>query len=311
MGRFDFFSQTWEQAEAEQRAFVSSPAAQRPDARVITVLLSAALVLSFQYYALGWIQWVWLLDQIAWFWPGGGEELRGFLLSGENASLTQMSYWALGAAVLYAAVPLLLIKVVLRENVSDYGLRLQGALSGWWIYLLMYLAILPAVLWASRSPAFQEQYPFYRPPLGQPLWPRFWIWQACYALQFVALEFFFRGYMLHGLRRRFGGYAILVMMVPYCMIHFGKPLRETLGAIGAGLILGFMSLKTRSIWLGAALHIAVALTMDFASLAQQSQPVATGKVSVQRMVDLTAEDRREQETPDSKRRVSPPTPRDD
>jgi membrane protease YdiL (CAAX protease family) len=46
------------------------------------------------------------------------------------------------------------------------------------------------------------------------------------------------------------------------MIHFGKPIQETLGAIVAGILLGFMALKTRSIWLGAALHIAVAWTMD-------------------------------------------------
>ena len=61
---------------------------------------------------------------------------------------------------------------------------------------------------------------------------------------------------------RLGPYVIFVMTIPYCMIHFGKPIQETLGAIVAGILLGFMALKTRSIWLGAALHIAVAWTMD-------------------------------------------------
>ena len=41
---------------------------------------------------------------------------------------------------------------------------------------------------------------------------------------------------------------------------------ETFAAIIAGIVLGFMSLKTRSIWLGAAVHVAVALGMDFLSL---------------------------------------------
>jgi membrane protease YdiL (CAAX protease family) len=59
------------------------------------------------------------------------------------------------------------------------------------------------------------------------------------------------------------------MMVPYCMIHFTKPLPECCASIVAGLALGFMSLKTRSIWLGAALHISVALSMDFTSLWRQ------------------------------------------
>jgi membrane protease YdiL (CAAX protease family) len=56
------------------------------------------------------------------------------------------------------------------------------------------------------------------------------------------------------------------MTVPYCMIHFGKPMAETLAAIVAGIILGLMSLKTRSIWFGACLHVAVAMSMDFLSL---------------------------------------------
>ena len=75
--------------------------------------------------------------------------------------------------------------------------------------------------------------------------------------------------MLHGLRHRLGPYAIPVMTVPYCMIHFAKPLPETCAAIVAGLALGFMSLKTRSILLGAAIHVSVALSMDLASLWRQ------------------------------------------
>ena len=118
----------------------------------------------------------------------------------------------------------------------------------------------------SQTEAFQAKYPFYRLQPGEPFWPRLWIWEIAYICQFFALEFFFRGFMVHGLRQRFGIYAIFVMTVPYCMIHFGKPMTETLAAIGAGIILGLMSLKTRSIWLGACLHVAVAMSMDFLAL---------------------------------------------
>jgi len=84
--------------------------------------------------------------------------------------------------------------------------------------------------------------------------------------------------MLHGTRRHFGIYAIVAMTIPYCMIHYGKPLPETFGAIVAGIVLGFMSLKTRTIWLGAALHIAVAWGMDFASLLRTGK-IAFGEIS--------------------------------
>jgi hypothetical protein len=41
---------------------------------------------------------------------------------------------------------------------------------------------------------------------------------------------------------------------------------EALAAIVGGIALGTLSLKTRSIWWGAALHIAVAATMDLLAL---------------------------------------------
>ena len=91
-------------------------------------------------------------------------------------------------------------------------------------------------------------------------------WEVLYAAQFVSLEFFFRGFLLQGLRRALGSNAIFVMIVPYCMIHYGKPLPETLGAIGAGLILGTLAMRTRSIWGGVLIHIGVAMTMDVLAL---------------------------------------------
>ena len=43
--------------------------------------------------------------------------------------------------------------------------------------------------------------------------------------------------------------------------RIGKPMPETLGAVIAGVVLGTLSMRTRSIWGGALIHIAVAITM--------------------------------------------------
>ena len=129
--------------------------------------------------------------------------------------------------------------------------------------------MIPLILLASTTNSFQHKYPFYSPPFGESLWPNFIIWQCLYLLQFFALEFFFRGFMLHGIKKRFGFYSIWVMMIPYMMIHFQKPMPETIGAIFAGIILGALSLKSRSIWLGVAIHYSVAITMDLAALWQK------------------------------------------
>ena len=68
------------------------------------------------------------------------------------------------------------------------------------------------------------------------------------------------------LRSTFGYASIYVSLLPYCMIHFGKPLPEVLAALVAGLVLGHLSLASRSIWPGVALHIFAAATMDLAVL---------------------------------------------
>ena len=87
-----------------------------------------------------------------------------------------------------------------------------------------------------------------------------------YAVQFASLEFFFRGFLLHGLVRRLGYLSIFVMMGLYMMIHFQKPAAEAFAAVIAGFVLGTLALESRSIWGGAFSHVTVALSMDFLAL---------------------------------------------
>jgi membrane protease YdiL (CAAX protease family) len=166
--------------------------------------------------------------------------------------------------VCYLVVPAAWIKLVWRGRLSDYGFRLRGALDHAWIYVAIYSAILPVLVVASTTKSFQSTYPFYKEAGAS--WADLLAWESMYALQFMSLEFFFRGFMIQGLRARFGAATILVSVIPYCMIHFGKPFAETLGAIFAGLALGVLALLTRSIWLGVAIHVSVAVTMDLLAL---------------------------------------------
>jgi membrane protease YdiL (CAAX protease family) len=91
-----------------------------------------------------------------------------------------------------------------------------------------------------------------------------------YFLQFLGLEFFFRGWMLSALRRTLGASAIFAMSLPYCMIHYGKPYLETHGALVAGIVLGSLAMRTRSIYAGFLVHVTVAFSMDYLALARRS-----------------------------------------
>ena len=128
----------------------------------------------------------------------------------------------------------------------------------------------------ARLRDFYDDYVAYLDEGDFDSWLDLFVWEALYAAQFLSLEIFFRGFILHGLRRALGANAIFVMIVPYCMIHFGKPMPETLGAIGAGLILGTLAMRTRSIWGGVLIHIGVAMTMDVLAL-RGCPPLGSGR----------------------------------
>jgi len=185
-----------------------------------------------------------------------------------NSQLFHLSYWVLVLVTFYLIIPLFIIKILFKDKLSNYGLSPTGFFGNYKIYIIFFLFMIPLILLVSTTESFQLKYPFYD-PRDETLWPFFIIWQCLYLVQFFALEFFFRGFMLHGIKKRFGFYSIWIMMIPYMMIHFQKPMPETIGAIFAGLILGALSLKSRSIWLGIAIHYSVALTMDMVSLWQK------------------------------------------
>ncbi len=178
--------------------------------------------------------------------------------------LKGFAWWSGWRVLGYVIIPCIAIACLPGVRIRDFHVTLRGFVGHLWIYLLMFALILPAVIEASMTSTFRHTYPFYRMANRSAF--DLWSWEALYAAQFVSLEFFFRGFLLEGLRRTLGSNAIFVMIVPYCMIHYGKPLPETLGAIGAGVILGTLAMRTRSIWGGVLIHIGVAITMDMLAL---------------------------------------------
>jgi membrane protease YdiL (CAAX protease family) len=156
-------------------------------------------------------------------------------------------------------------KLCFREDsLLDMGLRTRGFLKHTWIYAACLAVIVPVVLLVSRQPDFGAYYPFYKQSSRS--FYDLLSWEAMYFAQFFGLEMFFRGFWLGALRRSFGSGAIFVMAVPYCMIHYGKPFLEANGAIVAGVFLGSLSMKTKSVYQGFLVHISVAALMDWLAL---------------------------------------------
>jgi uncharacterized protein len=182
------------------------------------------------------------------------------------AALAELAAWIFLRLIGFVVIPALAIRFILRRRVRDFGLgpaMLPGTGVG---YLALFALVVPCVLLAASRPEFTSYYPFYR--FAYASWAELAVWELLYASHFVALEFFFRGFWLTACRQSFGSAAVFVSAVPYCMIHFTKPLLEVVAALPAGIVLGLFSMRARAIWGGAALHVAVAWLMDALALAQ-------------------------------------------
>jgi membrane protease YdiL (CAAX protease family) len=271
-----FFLAAW--AEINRDAFGDERRPVRDvDYRPLCVLLVAATVLILQEYLGGADDFRRLVRFIAEpesaetspFWYGLigwlAPVAEGIRRPGGYYALWQLGYWAVTRIAGYVFVPLIALPLLPGVRLRELGLSFRGFSQHLWLYAVLFCPVLVSVVIVSFRSDFSAYYPFYQEIHG---WHDLLLWEALYFCQFVALEFFFRGFLLHPLRRSLGSYAIFVMVVPYCMIHFGKPFLECFAAIIAGVVLGTLSLRTRSIWCGAMIHISVAFTMDIAALVQ-------------------------------------------
>ena len=231
----------------------------------IIVLLIGALSLVFIRYLTPFNAFIELLELLSL--SSAAEQLMSFRSEAQDQQLFDLIYWTLCRILFYLIIPLVAIRFLLKKSGSAFGWRRSNNFKkDLKIFACFFCFMLPLVYLVSTQDSFLMKYPFYRPTDASDIWPNLIVWELFYFLQFVSLEFFFRGFMVHGLKDEVGDYSVLFMVIPYCMIHFQKPFLETIGAIFAGFILGYLSLRKGSIFTGIALHFSVAITMDVLAL---------------------------------------------
>ncbi len=258
-----FFKDTWKELDLEAtQARLEREQRGEIDLRPAACLTIVAVVLTLQEYYGGRQfydtiirPWLVQLDQggAKWVKLDRYDELYGYC------------WWVFTRVTGYVLVPLPLWKLMFpKDSLLDMGFRLKGFFQHLWIYGLCLAVVVPAMLIVASQPDFGTYYPFYKNSSRS--WFDLITWEVIYFIQFLTLEMFFRGWIVGALRKSLGSGAIFAMAVPYCMIHYGKPYLETHGAIVAGVVLGSLAMRTRSIYSGFLVHITVALLMDLLAL---------------------------------------------
>ncbi len=225
---------------ATRQDFRSTPGA-------VTIVMLAAVVLNILSYYFG-----------------SRRFFREALATGGSGSdLPEFAWWFSAEFVLLFLVPLALIRLVHRRPLTEFGLGFGDVRLGLRVTALFVLVMLPIVWIVSGTGQFQEFYPHSYS--ARESWSTFMAYEALFLLYFTGWEFIWRGYMLFGLKDHVGpATANLMQMIPFALMHNGKPFVETFGAVVAGLALGSLALRTRSFWYCVLTHWLVMFSIDIA-----------------------------------------------
>jgi uncharacterized protein len=188
--------------------------------------------------------------------------LAGTLPVFADAGRTAELYHFLSAFLLLGLVPALVTRFTLREPLRNCGVQSGDVGYSMKALLVMLPLAVLAAYPSAHSPEFMAEYPFDK-EAGRSA-GEFIGHAVSYLLYYVGWEFFFRGFLQHGLCERFGPWnAILVQTLASCLIHIGKPASEVYGSILAGLVWGFIVFRARSLWAVLLTHWTLGVALDY------------------------------------------------
>lgn len=194
-------------------------------------------------------------DAVGVLGPGG----RWSALTGPP--LPPSAHFAASGLIL-GLLPVLLARFVFELPLRALGLGLGHVRVGVaWLAVGVPIAVLAGWIGAA-SPEVREVYPLDRTLTAAP--EAFIPHALAQFLYFGAWEVLFRGVLLFGLRDRLGaGTANLLQTALSVVAHFGRAFDETLAALPAGLLFGWVDLRVGSVWYIALVHWVVGVSLDW------------------------------------------------
>lgn len=168
--------------------------------------------------------------------------------------------------ILYFMIPVLAVKVLLKERLSDYGLQLGDWRFGLKATLISFIVVIGPMYISSKNPEFRAYYPLTT--LATESAGLFALWGLTYLPHYIGWEFLFRGFLGMGLREKIGAVqAIMVQVAFTTLLHIGKPEGETWSTIFGGIYLGLLTYRTGSVFWAILFHFFLGMMNTwFASL---------------------------------------------
>jgi uncharacterized protein len=156
--------------------------------------------------------------------------------------------------IYYFILPVFVILFILRDNLLDYGFKI-GNYRIWLTYVFITIVVsVPVLLISSRFASVQQyyvrQFDYYE------------FFSSAVVILF-AWEYLLRGFLLFGLKKRFGEVSVVIQMVPFVLLHLGKPEAETLSCIVTGLWFGWIAYRGNSFWPAFIIHVFINFAIKY------------------------------------------------
>ncbi len=191
-------------------------------------------------------------------------ELAQYFQDSFYLNLYEYLFWFFGDFTVLFVFTILIILFFHKNKLSEFGISFGDYKLGLKVTGLTVLIFIPILWLVSSLDGFITTQPHLQQ--AKSYWDIFFIYELGMLVYMIGWEFIWRGYMLFGLEKKFGFYTVFIQMIPFVILHFGKPEIETFGAIFGAIGLGILALKTRSFIYCVLIHFLIMLSIDLISV---------------------------------------------
>ena len=211
-----------------------------------------------------------------------GSLIACFLFWQNQQPMAFEEYYLLNTALLLGA-PMVLILLFLRRDVREWGFQTGNGVAGVRFAVGCWILFLPILFVVAPQRDFQQYYlqtllggsrtvtNLWPTPTGLMggiiHWDRLLFHETVLCFYMLTWEWFFRGFLLYGIRKAFPvGFALFIQAFFFMLLHWNKPIIEVASSFVGGFFLGFIALRCRSFLPCFILHWLISSSFDVAVL---------------------------------------------
>ena len=205
---------------------------------------------------------------MAYYFISKSEKLKSKLIAkfGQEKTLVRwVVFERLLGVLFFGIIPLATISLLFEKGIESYGISSANMLTSiYWI-----LGLSPLLITMNYFNCKKEDNLSMYPQIRVKEWDTQLLLLSAFSwiAYLLAYEFMFRGYLLFVSVEYLGVWpAIALNIAIYALVHVPKGIKEAVGALPLGVVLGIITIQTGNIWVAFVVHIVLALSNEWFSL---------------------------------------------